>query len=53
MSRTVLSWRDLLDLDWAIERLLLDAAGDSPHCGSCGAALTNAGTCPTCDYRRR
>lgn len=25
---TALTWRDLLDLDWAIERLLLDAAVD-------------------------
>lgn len=25
---TTLTWRDLLDLDWAVERLLLDAAVD-------------------------
>lgn len=25
---TALTWRDLLDLDWEIERLLLDAADE-------------------------
>lgn len=25
---TTLTWRDLLDLDWAIERMLLDAADE-------------------------
>jgi hypothetical protein len=51
------TWRELLDLDWEVERLLLDAAeaAQAPlraaggHCGTCGSGLYTNGTCPVCD----
>lgn len=45
-----LTWWEALDLDWEIELLLLDAAGDL--CGSCGRLLTTNGTCSICDRPR-
>jgi hypothetical protein len=39
-------WQVALDLDWAIERLLLD---DTDRCGTCGSPLYTNGTCPLCD----
>lgn len=43
-----MTWQELLDLDWEIELLLLDAAAGG-RCGTCGTQIATNGTCPSCD----
>lgn len=43
-------WQAELDVEWAVERVLLDGAA---HCGTCGSGLYTNGTCPICDRAPR
>lgn len=49
-----LSWWEALDLDWEIERMLLDVDDvkyppKPARCGTCGRLISTGGTCNVCD----